>query len=565
MESYSYLKSTILNSVFTMQNINIFIKENVNQIALKGLHIAPDIPEKKLNNAAKSMSLQDTIGSVIALLDTTVFGSGKDGLAFTGEKMVYKPVFESPITINFSELEKAEYIRNVTTNDKGKEKVIEYTIITRKDGSSFKVENISECNIEKLSEFLNTINSQFDTFEEEDQLITLSEMPEELKVAYLKVVVNMAYSNDGELDKDEFAQILLLMTRLELSSESRFALREYSTTGKLENLESLIQTIDKTCIPSHNKLVKISLVKDLFSVFMSVNNGQYDNFTFFNDNYDLFNVSDDEIKLIIDALKLDFKMLNDDFSDDALTRGIKELGAKAGAVGVPLAAVYLSGSVVGMSAAGLTSGLATLGLGGVLGFSSMATGIGVAVLLGVGAYKGIKHLTGANELDKTKRRELMLNEVIKQTQATISYLMEDINFITTKLSEAILSHSVQDEKVKQLLQKVKLLTSAGNVLTQKSDSTQSKCFKLKCPAELNHEKLQSLTRDATKQQIYTLIMSFYEEKTIERENSGETANVLVLKQNISTIDMEKLAKIFEAIGYFKATDVIKGKLSGIFS
>lgn len=298
---------------------------------------------------------------------------------------------------------------------------------------------------------------------------------------------------------------------------------------------------------------------------MSVNNGQYDNFTFFNDNYNLFNVTDDEVKLIIDALKLDFKMLNDDFNDDALTRGMKELGAKAGAVGVPLAAVYLSGSVVGMSAAGLTSGLATLGLGGVLGFSSMATGIGVAVLLGVGAYKGIKHLTGANELDKTKRRELMLNEVIKQTQATISYLMEDINFITTKLSEAILSYNVQDEKVKQLLQKVKLLTSAGNVLTQKSDSTQSKCFKLKCPAELNHEKLQSLTRDATKQQIYTLIMSFYEEKTIERENGGEAVNVLVLKQDISTIDMEKIAKIFEAIGYFKATDVIKGKLSGIFS
>lgn len=393
-------------------------------------------------------------------------------------------------------------------------------------------------------------------------------MSEDLKVAYLKVIVNMAYSDDGEVDKDEFAQILLLMTRLELSSESRFALREYiTTTGELESLESLIQTIDKTCIPSHNKSVKISLVKDLFSVFMSVNDGQHDNFAFFKDNNSLFNISDDEVELIIDALKLDFKMLSDDFSDDALTRGMKELGAKAGAVGVPLAAVYLSGSVVGMSAAGLTSGLATLGLGGVLGFSSMATGIGVAVLLGVGAYKGIKHLTGANELDKTKRRELMLNEVIKQTQATVSHLMEDINFITIKLNETILSHGAQDEKVKLLLQKVKLLTSAGNVLTQKGDATQSKCFKLKCPSELNHEKLQSLTREATKQQIYTVIMSFYEEKTVERKQDGETVTVrvLTLKQDISTLDMEKLAKVFEAIGYFKAADVIKGKLSGMFS
>ncbi|WP_140112004.1 hypothetical protein, partial [Vibrio parahaemolyticus] len=533
-----------------------------------GLHIAPDIPEKKLNNAAKSMCLQDAIGSVIALLDSTVFGSGKDGLAFTGEKMVYKPAFESPKVVNFSDLEAAEYVRKITTNDKGKEKISEYATVTQKNGSSFKVEHISECNLEKLAEFLNTISSQFDTFEEEEQLVALSEMSEDLKVAYLKVIVNMAYSDDGEVDKDEFAQILLLMTRLELSSESRFALREYiTTTGELESLESLIQTIDKTCIPSHNKSVKISLVKDLFSVFMSVNDGQHDNFAFFKDNNSLFNISDDEVELIIDALKLDFKMLSDDFSDDALTRGMKELGAKAGAVGVPLAAVYLSGSVVGMSAAGLTSGLATLGLGGVLGFSSMATGIGVAVLLGVGAYKGIKHLTGANELDKTKRRELMLNEVIKQTQATVSHLMEDINFITIKLNETILSHGAQDEKVKLLLQKVKLLTSAGNVLTQKGDATQSKCFKLKCPSELNHEKLQSLTREATKQQIYTVIMSFYEEKTVERKQDGETVTVrvLTLKQDISTLDMEKLAKVFEAIGYFKAADVIKGKLSGMFS
>lgn len=551
-----------------MQNINVFIKDNVSQVANKGLHIAPDIPEKKLNNAAKSMNLQEAIGSVIALLDSTVFGSGKDGLAFTGERMVYKAPFISSEVVNFSDLETAEYVRNLTPNGKGKDKVEEYTRITLKDGTSFKIENISECNLEKLADFLNTIVEQFDTFEEENQLVALSEMSEELKVAYLKVVVNMAYSDDGAIDKEEFAQILLLMTRLELSSESRFALREYITSdGELDSLESLVQTIDKECVPSHNKAVKISLVKDLYSVFMSVNNGKYDNFAFFRENNHLFNVNDKEVELIIEALELDFKMLNDDFSDAALTRGLKELGAKAGAVGVPLAAVYLSGSVVGMSAAGLTSGLATLGLGGLLGFSSMATGIGVAVLIGVGAYKSIKHLTGANELDKTKRRELMLNEVIKQTQLTVSYLMEDINFITIKLNKSIAAYGVQDQKIKEVLQKVKLLTSAGNVLTQRSDAMQSKSFKLKCPAELNHEKLKSLTRDATKQKIYDFILFFYEEKTVERQHDGKTvtAEVLVLKSGISTLDMEKIAKAFDAIGYFNAVDVVKSKLTGMFS
>ena len=551
-----------------MQDINVFIKDNINQVARKNLHIAPDIPEKKLNNAASSMKLQDNVGSVIALIDSTIFGSGKDGLAFTGERMVYKPAFSSPEIVDFHEIELAEYVRNVSVNDKGKEEVEEFTVITLKKGGSVKVKSIKECNLEKLAEFLNTIITQFDSFEEEDQLVALSEMSEDIKVAYMKVIVNMAYSDDGEVDKDEFAQILLLMTRLELSSESRFTLREYITSsGELACLDALIKIIDESCTPSHNKSVKISLVKDLFSVFMSVNNGSHENFTFFKDNKHLFNVSGEEVEFIIETLKLDFKMLNDDFSDDALARGMKDLGAKAGAVGVPLAAVYLSGSVVGMSAAGLTSGLATIGLGGALGFSSMATGIGVAVLLGVGAYKGIKHLTGANELDKTKRRELMLNEVIKQNQSTVSYLMEDINFITIKLNDAIVAHGVQDEKVKLLLKKVKLLTSAGSVLTQKGEAIQNKCYKLQCPNELNQEKLQSLTREATKQHIYTVVMSFYEEKTVQREKDGETisVNILTLREGVSTMEMEKLAKIFEAIGYYKAADVIKGKLSGFFS
>ena len=551
-----------------MQNINVFIKNNVRKIANSSIHIAPDIPEKKLNNAAGSMRLQDNVGSVIALLDSTVFGSGKDGIAFTGERMVYKPAFFDPEIIYFDNLQSAKYVRNVSVNDKGKEKVEEFTEITLKDGGAVKVENISECNLKNLADFLNTITEQFDSFEEENQLVALSEMSEELKVAYLKVIVNMAYSNDGDVDKDEYAQILLLMTRLELSTESRFALREYITSsGELEPLPALIKSIDESCTPSHNKSVKISLVKDLFSVFMSVNNGSYDGFVFFKDNNHLFNITEKEVELIIDALNLDFKMLNDDFSDDALTRGLKELGAKAGAVGVPLAAVYLSGSVIGMSAAGLTSGLATLGLGGFLGFSSMATGIGVAVLLGVGAYKGIKHLTGANEIDKTKRRELMLNEVIKQTQSTISYLMEDINFITIKLNDVIVNHGVLDEKVKLLVQKIKLLTSAGNVLTKKSDTTQGKCFKLKCPANLNHEKLQSLTREATKQKIYSVVMSYYQEKTVESEKDGEmvSVKVLAIKEGIPTLEIEKLAEIFDAIGYYNAADIIKGKLSGLFS
>jgi len=70
---------------------------------------------------------------------------------------------------------------------------------------------------------------------------------------------------------------------------------------------------------------------------------------------------------------------------------LKKLGgdvaASLASVGVPIAAVAVSGSVFGLSAAGITSGLAALGLG--LG---MASGLGVAVGIGVGGYFGVRWL-----------------------------------------------------------------------------------------------------------------------------------------------------------------------------
>ncbi|EGT3628443.1 hypothetical protein FAP94_18975 [Morganella morganii] len=550
-----------------MSNVNVYLKEKISAVS-SNVFVAPEIPTKKLNNAAESMKLVDSINAIIAIYDNTLFGSAKDGFAVTGEKIVVKNAFDAPFSMSFTEIETVKYVRNVSVSDKGKEKVEECIDFIKKDGNTVKLSGLLDCNYEKLAEVLNSAVQDFDSFEEEDQLITLSEMSERLKVAYVQIVINMAFSDDGVIDQKEYAEILQLMTRLELSKDSRFELRGYlASIENLFSIENLLDIIDAESKASHNKSIKISLVKDIINVHMSVNNGEYLDCPFLKENQKLFGVTDEEIELAIQAIKLDFSMLKDDFTDDALKRGIKELGAKAGAVGVPLAAVYLSGSVVGLSAAGLTSGLATLGLGGALGFSSMATGIGVAVLIGVGAYKGIRHLTGANELDKAKRRELMLNEIIKQTQRTISYLIEDLNIITAKLNEALQNFSVQDAKVVKLMQMISAMTGAAGVLNAKSNATNNSYIKLSCPKELDLSKLKSLTSEPTKQQLYNLVMSFYEVKSITKlvDGSEKSIDVHVLKQDIATEQLDRLAKIFDAIGYFKVADVLKSKVAGLFS
>lgn len=551
-----------------MADINTFLKENLKTAIKKDLHLAPDIPEKKLNKAAKAYGMEKSVNTILALYDSTLFGTGEDGLLFTGKKFAFSRAFQDPIFMSFEDIDNIEHKIEVQKDDKGKESRTESIIVQLKEGRKIRISGLgSAVNYPKLKEILKTACTNFDSYEEENQLVTLAEMPEELKVAYVKVIINMTYADDGLVDEKEFAEILQLMVRLDLSTKSRFELRSYIIDNKqhIDN-KDLIDIIDHTCIRSHRKSIHISLTKDLISTQMSTNKDADDgNFPFLNDLREHLNVSDAEIGIIIEAIKTDKLLLRDDISDDAITKSMKELAAKASAVGIPMAAVYLSGSVLGMSAAGLTSGLASLGLGGMLGFSSMATGIGVAVVIGVITYKGVKNLTGANELDKVERRKLMLLDVIKQTQSTISMLVEDINFITKKLNQAIQEHGTQDAKIKELSQMMSMMAGSASIINEKHTSLQNSASKLECPHTLNLEKLRMLTKEPTKQQLYDLISSRYEEREVTVQKDGKDIQIkkLLVKRDLSTKDLDSMAKIFQAIGYFDTTEVLAGHASDL--
>lgn len=559
-----------------MSNINLFLRENLRFIAGQRMHVAPNIEEKKLNNAVKCFGYSGSSSNIAGLFDNTLLGSGKDGLLFTGEQVIYRPSFSDPIVIEYQSISDVEFVQSSVGNDGKKQGPS--VVIKRETGRTVIINDLQECNYRKLAELLTTIYMEFDDYKEESQLVTIEELSETLKVAYLKVIINMAYDNDGVVDEKEYAEILLLMTRLNLSAGARIEIRGYmSSIDDLDSMQSLMQVINQEAPDGHGNALHISLVKDLINVHLSTSGETIDEFQFLNKYRAMLSVTDDEIQLAVDAIKTDHKMLKEDVTDDQLVTAIKMLSAKAAAVGTPLAAVYISGSVVGMSAAGITSGLASLGMGGILGLSGMTTGIGVAVLIGVGAYTGIRKLTGANEITRSKRRELMLHEVIKQTQKTISLLIEDINFMTSKLNDYISSHGAQDAQIKKLMMLMSKMTSAGSVLAVKSDQAQCSVSKIRCARFLNINKLKMLTRDPSKEYLYEYIISFYQEQAFTEEKDGGKIEVvkLVIKPGFTSTEIESLAKSFEAIGYFDSSEVIKSnvgdaaskakaKLSGFF-
>ena len=557
-------------------SVSAYLRENLGSISAKNISIAPGIDEKKLNNALKAFGYGGLPGNVVALFDNTLFGTSKDGLLFTGEQMIYRSGFSDPIHFPYEAIISAKYTQLHTGNlDK-----LEHTlIIERKDNSQLVIKDLKDCDYAALASVLQGVINNFSDFQDEKQLIPLEEMDEAVKVAYLKVIVNMAYDNDAVIDEREFAEILLLMTRLNLSPESRFSVRTYMTAFKQAvPIETLLAELDNYSPRGQIRSLHISLTKDLINLYFTTGGSSLEAFGFLQNNRALLQITDDEIDLAVAAIRNDHSMLKDDVTDDQIISALKLLSAKAAAVGTPLAAVYLSGSVVGMSAAGLTSGLATLGMGGLLGLSGMTTGIGVAVLIGVGAYAGVRKLTGADELTRSKQRELMLVEVIKQTQATISLLMHDLNHITERLNQALANHGDQGQMIQRLMAMMGQMTGAGAVLTSKCEATQSSATKLRCARFLDDAKLKTLTKEPTKAELYDFIRGFYEERSFTQEKDGQQAETLKLaiKPGVSPKALENLARAFEAVGYFNVSDVLVGgaadmadkakdKLLGLFS
>lgn len=553
-----------------MSDINEYLREALNKVSDSRVYIAPNIPEKKLNKAIKTFKYDGNPENIIALVDITAFGSGADGLMFTGEKFIFKDIFTDPVHIEY------ESINQITSVTK------EELSLTRSQNKYLTIKNISSfCKLDELGKILEHVSKEFDDYTEQRQVVPLEEMDEKLKLAYLKIIINMAYDNDQVIDKKEMAEIFLLMNRLGLKQETRFEIRSYMFAPEnLKKTSNLFDELDQHVLNGQLNTVHISLAKDLINIYFSTQSKDLDKFSFLKENRALLKIKDSDLDIVTLALETDYKLLEEDFTDDKMTAAFKELSAKAAAVGTPLAAVYLSGSVIGMSAAGMTSGLAMLGMGGILGLSSMATGIGVAILIGVGTYASVKKITGSDELSNYKRKQLMLNEVIKQTQNTISTILDDINYISGKLNGTIeqvtaLTGNVSaikdlNSKLKQQIAMLKGVSGAADILNGKVHDAEGASNKLKCPVHLDLSKLEALTSEPTKKKFQDYIRGFYIEKELVEDKNSDTQ--VVKKWVIDTskkAEFAQLAKTFEAIGYFNVSDVLAGKtkqaLSGLFS
>ncbi|MCP2329618.1 putative tellurite resistance protein B-like protein [Hamadaea flava] len=283
----------------------------------------------------------------------------------------------------------------------------------------------------------------------------LSALSVDAKLLYCRILVSLALV-DALLDPREIANLYLFASTIGLDDETRSELRGEITRGQrdAENTAEVRGAIVELAGQLRNLLdedqrepVFAVLVRDLVRISRADRHAA--------------DVERERIMLVAELVFAEtaekvvqeterLVTTEEEFASGKITTSqlettTKDIAAKAAAIGVPITAVSLAGSVAGLSGAGITSGLAALGFGGLLGLSAMATGIGTVVILGVAVHQGTRYVLAVNEREREKRREHLIQQVIRHHQQAMAELADDIAGLGHRM-EAYLTQTASNER-----------------------------------------------------------------------------------------------------------------------
>lgn len=220
---------------------------------------------------------------------------------------------------------------------------------------------------------------------EEQKKHPLEEYSEDEQVPYLSILSAICYA-DKEFGDKEKRQLDSLLSQLKISDVHKAKI--YSSVfslpheDKLANLEA-IQNLANTEL-------KYTLISDL--CLFSLVDGKFTNeeYQYILGIGELLDITQEQVDAI-KSIQEDLDRIKDIPSNsERFKRVIKDGAANLAGVGVPVGAIAASGSVFGLSAAGMTSGLATLGA--LVGGGMLAGTVIVVPALALGTAYGVKKL-----------------------------------------------------------------------------------------------------------------------------------------------------------------------------
>jgi hypothetical protein len=285
----------------------------------------------------------------------------------------------------------------------------------------------------------------------------IAKVPQEQLVAFFGLPFAVA-AIDGSVEKEELLSIFENIDLDLLDDENKKKVSDFIISPPNYN-ECIIK------IANGSDELRFAVIVNVVDVILADDLMEHEEKEFLDFLCAQLNITNSQKEAIINFVKETKRVIREGLDSNIAEKTIKNAVSGLAAVGVPIAAVYMSGSVIGLSAAGLTSGLAALGLG--LG---MVSGIGTAILIGTGVFLGAKKILG----DSNHKKETILKERNERKfQLVIKNLQEAIDKIITRITELEDKAKIaeaNEEAIELLRKRLTALQKALKVKQQKLNS-----------------------------------------------------------------------------------------------
>lgn len=524
-----------------------YIKKILNDTHATNILITPDIPEKTMVNAAVSIAENIDPNTIIAIIDTSLLNNGKAGVVFTGSEMYLKSSFDSVKKVSFENIKSAEYETDRTLNNKGK--MMEYHRVEIEYNNGEQVEFSSEqfdngLPYKLIASLLNDFNKNVDSISAKNQIVQLNQMSQEIIELYFRIVIAYLKDDDGIIDSREYKELISLMTKIKVSKQLASDLRKYRFEDREDlTIEELIDEL-KTKVNEQN-YSEVAVEQSLAMDIIGMNSDKLDNI--YDDEVlvrmlDRLNVNEKQAKLIVRKLKTEKEIIESRMTDNQIKDVFKELTAIA-------------------SGAGISTGL-ILGLT----FASSGAYIGIAAA-GFGVYRGIKYLSGTGETEKFGIRIQTLNDRISQLRIANAYIIEDINWLSQKMSDFALKLKESNQLSAELYKELELiitqnqsLADAGSLIEDDESYSEYELLITTVPESLDIGKYNELlAKNANKVYADEVIKGAYlVVGDLDNQSNIEDAS---LREDIELDELKAVHNVLEDIGYFdtKASSIAQSK------
>ncbi|MCP4402716.1 MAG: hypothetical protein GY801_36120 [bacterium] len=240
--------------------------------------------------------------------------------------------------------------------------------------------------------------AQKDQEGQEHQKHPLQQYTEPEQIAYLSLLAALCYV-DKDFSDHEKHQLDALLEQLNISDEGKAKI--YSSVFNLQHAEKLsyLATIQAL---EHTEL-KYTLISDLCLFAFADSHFSENEYQYIIDIGDILGITREQVDAIKSVQEELFRIKDIPSNSEKVKRILKESTSKLVGVGVPAGAIAVSGSVFGLSAAGITSGLAALGA--LVGGGMIAGAVVVVPAIAAGSVYGVKKLLDAMWKDKDKEKE----------------------------------------------------------------------------------------------------------------------------------------------------------------